>query len=74
MAEGKEAEEELNRVFPEDLLKAAAAKEYFGGEFDFKKMNPMYRLIIKKVAKTDKDVSNVLTDNINVFAQIMNNA
>jgi len=38
MAEGKEAEEELNRVFPEDLLKAAAAKEYFGGEFDFKSL------------------------------------
>ena len=74
MAEGKDAEDELKRVFPQELLQAAAVADYFGGEFIFKKMNPAYRMIIKKVAKTDRDVSNIRGENINRFAHLMNDA
>lgn len=74
MAEGKVAQQELGNVFPQRLLDGAIAKEYFGGEFVFKKMNPMYRLIVKKMAQVDGDVSNILEENIDRFVQFMNNA
>lgn len=74
MAEGEEAQSELHNAFPKELLETAVASEYFGGEFIFEKMNPMYRLIIKKTAKTDKNVSNILEENMNSFAQLMNKA
>ncbi|MBA1334923.1 MAG: Flavodoxin [Firmicutes bacterium] len=74
MREGDIAETELNTSFPQELLSNAVAKEYFGGEFIFKKMNALDRFIVKKVSKTDKDISNILEDNINRFSQLMNNA
>lgn len=74
MAEGEQAKGELEGAYPKELLAAAAAKEYFGGEFMVSKMNPMDRLIVKKVAKTEKDVSNIMTDRIENFAQLMNKA
>lgn len=74
MGEGEVAETELNSSFPQELLSNAVAKEYFGGEFILTKMNALDRLIVKKVSKTDKDISNILEDNINRFAQMMNNA
>jgi menaquinone-dependent protoporphyrinogen oxidase len=74
MAEGEDAKNELDGAYPQELLKVAVAKEYFGGEFIFKKMNPMYRLIVKKAAKTDRDVSNILEENISTFAGLINNA
>jgi len=74
MREGDTAETELNTSFPEELLAKATAKESFGGEFILKKMSFMDRLIVKKVSKIDKDTSNILEENINRFAQLMNNA
>jgi hypothetical protein len=35
-------------------------------------MNPMDRLIVKKIAKTENNVSNILTDRIERFARLMN--
>ncbi len=72
MAEGKQAKDELDGAFPKELLETAAAKDYFGGEFMVTKMNPIDRLIVKKIAKTEKDVSNILTDRIERFARLMN--
>jgi menaquinone-dependent protoporphyrinogen oxidase len=74
MRDGEFAQEALNHSFPLDLLAHAAAKESFGGEYVFKKMNLLDKVIVKKVAKTDTDVSNILIENINHFAQLMNNA
>lgn len=54
---------------PKELLNHASAKEYFGGEFAIKRMGFMDRLIVKKVSKIDKDVSNLSKEKINRFVQ-----
>lgn len=74
MADENSSETQLNNSFPEELVANAVAKEFFGGEFVFKKMNVIERFIVKKVSKTDKDTSKILNENINRFAQSMNNA
>jgi|Deesub1362A_J573_1020465.scaffolds.fasta_scaffold06256_5 menaquinone-dependent protoporphyrinogen oxidase len=73
MRDGNIAETQLNKSFPQELLANAVAGEYFGGEFIFRKMNFLDKLIVKKVTKIDKDMSNILEENINRFAQLMNN-
>jgi menaquinone-dependent protoporphyrinogen oxidase len=65
-------ETELNASFPKELLENSAAKEFFGGEFIFKKANFMERMIIKMIAKTDKDVLNLSEETIDSFANQMN--
>jgi menaquinone-dependent protoporphyrinogen oxidase len=44
-------EEEFNQSFPQRLIDHAVAKEVFGYELDFAKMNMLERFIIKKVHK-----------------------
>lgn len=73
MRDGDFALEELNASFPKELLSAAVTKEFFGGEYKFSKMNMMERFIVKKIAKTDKDSSNIIESNISRLAQSMNN-
>lgn len=72
MKDEESGKTQLNDAFPEELLSKAVAKGYFGGEVIFSKMNFFERFIIKKVCKTDKDMSNILDENINKFAQMMN--
>jgi menaquinone-dependent protoporphyrinogen oxidase len=74
MSEGKDAEAQLNNAFPKELLDIAIAKDYFGGEFIFKKMNPLHRLIVKKIAKTDKDISKISHERIANFGQLWGQA
>ena len=66
-------EMQLNSSFPEELLTHASAIGYFGGEFIFKNLNVLERFIVKKVAKTNKDISTISEENINEFAKLMNN-
>ncbi|MBM7614201.1 flavodoxin domain-containing protein [Alkaliphilus hydrothermalis] len=73
MGEGQRAEEQLNAVFPKELLDLAVAKEFFGGEFIFKKMGFIDKLIVKKVSKITKDTTNIYEENISRFAEVMNN-
>lgn len=70
-AAAEEAQKEIADNFPHELLNAAAAKGYFGYEFNFEKMNFAMRAIIKKISKIDKSVSNILEDNIKEFAVII---
>ena len=70
-AAAEQAQKELADNFPQELLNAAAAKGYFGYEFNFEKMNFAMRAIIKKISKVDKSVSNILEDNIKEFAASM---
>lgn len=74
MRSGNAAEEEISASFPKELLNISIARECFGGEFIFSKMNVIERFIVKKIAKTDKDISNISENNIGRFAQAMNNA
>lgn len=65
---------QLNSAFPEELLKKAVAKENFGGELIIEKMGPLDKFITKAVAKTEKDRSRILIENIDRFAGVMNNS
>ena len=68
MAEGKEAEEEIKNNFPAELYERAVAKDYFGGIFDFSKMNFLERFIIQKMAKVKESVFKIKEDRIGSFA------
>ena len=68
----KEDITQLNKSFPEELLTKAIAKEHFGGEIIFKNMNFFEGFIMKKVNKSDKDVSKISEENINKFADLIN--
>ncbi|MDF2614035.1 MAG: flavodoxin [Clostridia bacterium] len=59
------ADSQLSSVFPKELLDIAAAKVACGGEFNFKDMNFMEKLIIKMITKAQtKDNPNVKPINI----------
>jgi menaquinone-dependent protoporphyrinogen oxidase len=73
MSENDIAEKQINTSFPEELLTNTVAKAYFGGEFIFKKMNFFERFIVKKISKVNKDISKISKENINKFAQLINN-
>ncbi|MGK0466324.1 flavodoxin domain-containing protein [Clostridium sp.] len=73
MSENEIAEKQISTSFPEELLTTAVAKSYFGGEFIFNKMNFFEKFIVKKISKSDKDISKISEDNINKFAQLINN-
>ncbi len=72
MEEGEKAEQELQNVFPDTLLSHAKATACLGGEFNFEKMNFLEKMIVKKVAKVDRSVSNIDTDAIRFFSDQMN--
>ena len=72
---------QLESSFPKELTNLAKAKEGFGGEFRFKKMNFFERFIVKAIYKKDKnnpivdtskDVSNISEVLINKFVHAMN--
>jgi menaquinone-dependent protoporphyrinogen oxidase len=69
MRDGELAETQLTTVFPKELVANAVATGFFGGEFTFKKMNFLERMIVKKVSKVDKDASNIQEENITAFAK-----
>lgn len=72
MQEGDSINTEINQNFPKELIEMATVIKHFGGEFDFSKMNFFEKLIVKIVAKTSSNKSNILNDNINSFAKTMN--
>lgn len=74
MNKGEGANKQIENSFSQELLKKATAKEVFGGEFIFKKMNFFERFIIKKVAKTTADTSAFSEESINRFVELMNKA
>jgi menaquinone-dependent protoporphyrinogen oxidase len=71
MKEGKEAKEQFENAFPEELRNHSSANGLFGGEFNFKKMNFIERFLVKKIAKVDKSVSNLNKDSILKFADVL---
>lgn len=71
MQEGETAETELAQSFPPELMGLAAAKDYFGGKFDFGRMGPIDRFIVRKVSKVDCNTSTVSEEKLDRFAQAM---
>lgn len=67
MEEGERAEKQFADAFPKQLIEHATAKGFFGGEFDFEKMNFIERLIVKKVAHITESVFNFKEDSVTDF-------
>lgn len=69
MKEGKEAQKHFDFVFPESLRSHAKTIGLFGGEFIFEKMNFFEKFIIKKIAKTNKNISKFKKEEVKLFAE-----
>ena len=69
MFEGEKAFEQFQKAFPEKLRNKAVAHGYFGGEFDFDKMNLFEKAIVKKVANVEQSISRINYSNIKAFAK-----
>ena len=61
--------EELERAYPKELIDKAKSKQFLGGEFLFENMNFFEKMIIKKIAKTDKSISEINHQNIDRFVK-----
>lgn len=61
--------EELERAYPKELIDKAKSKQFLGGEFLFENMNFFEKMIIKKIAKTDKSISEINQHSIDKFVQ-----
>ena len=72
MNEEKKAEKHIYDNFSAELLDDAIATGVFGGAFDFEKMNFFERLIIRMISGTKDSESNFLEDNIEEFANKIN--
>ena len=68
----EQREKELKDAYSEALHEKAVASGFFGGEFLFEKMNFVERLIIKKIAKTTKSISQIDWEAINGFLEKIN--
>jgi len=64
-------QEEMDRSFPEELLRHSKVRGFMGGEFLLEKMNFIDRLIIKKLMKTTTSVSNINEQAIDLFVEKM---
>lgn len=71
LGEGEEAEKELRASFPAELLENAKAKAAFGGELIFGNLSFLERVIMKKMTKSDQDVSKLHEDVIHDFSDKM---
>lgn len=61
-------QQELDNAYPEVLRKHAVSAAFLGGEFNFEAMNLIEKTVIKKIAKTDQSVSNIIHNRIVSFA------
>jgi menaquinone-dependent protoporphyrinogen oxidase len=72
MEEGKKAEEEFVNAFPAEMREKALATGFFGGEFDFDRMNFFQRTIVRKMKGITESVSKIREDEIEKFAALFN--
>jgi menaquinone-dependent protoporphyrinogen oxidase len=71
MFEGDIERRQFEDAFPAELRAHAVATGFFGGEISFEKMNVMEKLIVKKIAKIDRNVTRLKTASILDFAKQM---
>jgi menaquinone-dependent protoporphyrinogen oxidase len=74
MADGEDAQKQLESSFPKELLAVAVAKESFGGECNYDKMNFIERFIIKKITGSGQSQLRISEDHITRFAGHMKDA
>lgn len=63
---------ELEGNYPKELLNKAVVKSFFGGELYFSKMGRFERWMMKKMTKSEEDISEIRTENIQAFADALN--
>ena len=68
MEEGETAQKQFDEAYPAELRDHATASGFFGGAFNFERMNFLEKAIVKKVAKVSESVSKIRDDNILQFA------
>ena len=66
------AEEQLEQNFDAALVAHAVQRGYFGYEYDFTKMNILFRWIIRAKAKVRQSQYKLREDNISSFAETLN--
>jgi len=71
MEEGDVARKQLLEAYPEELIQYAKATAFFGGEFDFERMNFVQKMIVKKVAHVRYSTSKVDHEAIRMFSKRM---
>lgn len=59
MEEGENARNQLRNAFPWELHDAAKASAWFGGEFNFDKMNFFEKFVVRKIAHVEESVSKI---------------
>lgn len=73
MSPEKEAMKYIDEWYPQALREKAFAKAYFGGAFNFERMNFLQRFIIKNMMKkAEVSVRNIQEENIKSFARAIN--
>lgn len=71
MEAGETALKQLMDAYPEELINNAKITAYFGGEFDFKRMNFLEKMIVKKVANVKESTSQIDLDSVKKFSRRM---
>ena len=71
MEKGETAQKQLRDAFPDELHSSAKVSTYFGGEFDFERMNFLERMIVKKVAHVESSTSEFDAEAVKSFAKKM---
>ncbi len=69
--EEKQAQQQFENAFPEELRKHASATGIFGGAFNFERMNFLERKIVQKVAGVTESVYKIDEGEIKRFAAAM---
>jgi menaquinone-dependent protoporphyrinogen oxidase len=62
---------EIAGAFPQNMREKAVATDFFGGEFLFEKMNFFEKMIVRKIAETDKSVSAIKEERIKEFVRLI---
>lgn len=67
--EEKDFEEYVSRNFSSQFLDLVKAKDYFGGELNYERMNFVFRFILKLIVKNTKPKLGVREEKIENFAK-----
>jgi menaquinone-dependent protoporphyrinogen oxidase len=65
-------QKEINDSFPEKIRNVSQYTAHIGYEFNLEKMNFMFRMMIKKMAKVEKSVSNLNYDELDNLVKAIN--
>ena len=68
----KEIDRQFKNSFDSELLNHSINKGYFGYEYDFEKMNFLYKIIVKKIAGINQSKSEIKIDKIKNFVNKFN--